>query len=344
MRVTQFDIARLAQVSQATVSRVLAGDEHVDTDIRERVMEVVRQQNYRPDVRARSLRLRRTGLIGLVIKRPHGGLVDDPFFAALISGILDELAGKPYHLCLEVASDEVSQSGVYDEMLRTRRVDGLILVESEAVDERIARLQRDRFPFVVIGNPRNESIASVDNDNVRAGEIATRHLVSAGYRRIGFLGGPKGVTVSDDRLEGYCRVAESAGFPARYWHSRFGFESAREITKEIMASNDWPDALVVLDDYMASGVLIASREWNLRVPEDLGLVGFNNSSLCEIAGGGLTSVSLGLDRVVRTAVAKLLDIVDENPHADATREIVPCSLVVRGSSAGPKQALEEVTP
>jgi DNA-binding LacI/PurR family transcriptional regulator len=343
MRVTQLDIARLAQVSQATVSRVLAGDDHVDCAIRERVLEVMRQQNYQPDVRARSLRLRRTGLIGLVIKRPHGDLNDDPFFSALISGIVDELGGKPYHLCVEVVSDDVSQSGVYDEMLRTRRVDGLILVESEAVDERIARLQKDRFPFVVIGNPHRDTIASVDNDNVRAGEIATRHLVEAGYRRIGFLGGPHGVTVSDDRRDGYQRVVASAGIAPRTWHTSFGFEAARRATLEILASDDWPDALVVLDDYMACGAILAAREWNLQVPQDLGIVGFNNSSLCRIVDGGLTSVSLSLDRMVRTAVAKLLDIIDENPSASPTRILVPCTLEIRGTSAGPRPALEEVT-
>src|ERR1700709_2155594 len=124
MRVTQSDIARLAKVSQATVSRVLSGDDRVETLIRDRVLLTMREHNYRPDVRARSLRLRRTGLIGLVLKRPHGGLVDDPFFASLTSGIIDALSGTPNHLCLDMVTDEQSQEGVYDEMLRTRRVDG----------------------------------------------------------------------------------------------------------------------------------------------------------------------------------------------------------------------------
>ncbi|MGV3616027.1 MAG: LacI family DNA-binding transcriptional regulator [Fimbriimonas sp.] len=342
MRVTQLDIARLAQVSQATVSRVLAGDDRVDETIRERVLEVMRERNYQPDVRARSLRLKRTGLIGLVLKRPSGGLADDPFFAALIAGIVDELEGQPYHLCVDVVSDDVSQSSVYDEMLRTRRVDGLILVESEAVDDRIALLQQDEFPFVVIGNPQNDGIASVDNDNVRAGELATQHLIDNGFRRIGFLGGPKGVTVSDDRLEGYCRAMESAGQTCRIWHTDFGFETARQTALEILAGDNWPDALVVLDDFMAFGVVLAAREWNIKVSEDIGLVSFNDSSLCRLVEGGLTSVSLGIDRIVRSAVAKLLSIVDGKGDLGPTREIVPCALVVRGSSLPRERALTEV--
>lgn len=333
MRVTQLDIARLAQVSQATVSRVLAGDDRVDEAIRERVLGTMREQNYQPDVRARSLRLKRTGLIGLVLKRPSGGLADDPFFAALIAGIVDQLEGQPYHLCVDVVSDDQRQSAAYDEMLRTRRVDGLILVESEAVDDRIALLQRDQFPFVVIGNPHNVGIASVDNDNVRAGEMATRHLLENGYRRIGFLGGPAGVTVSDDRLEGYCDAMASVDQVCRVWHADFGFETARQTALEILSDRDRPDALVVLDDFMAFGVVLAAREVGIKVSEDLGLVSFNDSSLCRLVEGGLTSVNLGIDRIVRIAVAKLLAIVEGRDEAGSTRQIVPCSLVGRGSSS-----------
>lgn len=333
MRVTQLDIARLAQVSQATVSRVLAGDDRVDGTIRVRVLEVMREHNYQPDVRARSLRLQRTGLIGLVLKRPSGGLSDDPFFAALISGIVDELAGQSYHLCVDVVTDEQSQSGVYDEMLRTRRVDGLILVESEAVDERIKLLQRDRFPFVVIGNPQSDAIVSVDNDNLHAGELATQHLIDQGYERIAFIGGPSGLTVSDDRLEGYRRAMVCAGRIPLEWHCEFGFEPARTLAAQVLTDFE-PDAMVILDDFMAFGVILAARERKLRLAEDLGLVSFNNSSLCNLVEGGLTSVSLGIDRIVRAAVAKLLAIVEvrDDENERCPREIVPCSLVVRGSS------------
>jgi len=332
MRVTQLDIARLASVSQATVSRVLAGDEKVEGAIRDRVVEVIRRHNYQPDVRARSLRLRRTGLIGLVLKRPPGGLADDPFFAALISGIVEYLCGQPYHLCVDVATDEASQEGIYDEMLRTRRVDGLILVESEALDERISLLQRDKFPFVLIGNPQNDSIASVDNDNVRAGEMATRHLLDRGFTKVGFLGGPRGIMVSEDRLAGYCQAVQDREVPARVWHSAFGFESARDAALAILTSPDRPDSLVVLDDFMAFGVVLAMRALGLNVPGDLGLVGFNDSSLCNLIPGGLTSVSLGIGNIVESAVQKLLGIIETGECSEPVREIVPCELCVRGSS------------
>src|SRR5690349_3225144 len=101
MRVTQQHIAKYAQVSQATVSRVLAGDERVEPEIRQKVLDAIEQHNYRPDARARSLRTQSTGLIGLAVKRPHGGLDGDPFYTSLISEILDDLQDTPYHLCIE---------------------------------------------------------------------------------------------------------------------------------------------------------------------------------------------------------------------------------------------------
>lgn len=333
MRVRQQDIARLAKVSQATVSRVLAGDDKVDSDITERVRAVMQAHNYQPDVRARSLRSRRTGLIGMVLKRPHGGLNSDPFFASLIAEIMDFLDGEPYHLCLDVASDAESQVAIYDEMLRTRRVDGLILVESEARDERIQRLQDDAFPFVLIGNPWDtDRIWSVDNDNMLASQMATQHLLDQGYERVGMIGGPQGITVSEDRIQGYVKAVSLAGQTQRVWRSEFGSRAAKDAALIALNSPLRPDALVVLDDYMAMGVVQAARELGRQIPQELGLVSFNDSHLCDLMDGGLSSVSLNIDSIVRHACEQLIQAINGEEGAEPLRRIVPTKLHMRGSS------------
>ncbi|RYG37066.1 LacI family transcriptional regulator [bacterium] len=332
MRVTQQDIARIASVSQATVSRVLAGDDKVEPLVRERVTLAIKENNYRPDVRARSLRSQRTGLVGLVINRPQGGLSDDPFFSSLVSDILDFLNGTPYHLCLDMVNSELGQTSVYDEMLRTRRVDGLILVESEARDHRIARLQEDRFPFVLIGNPLSVDIASVDNDNVLAAEVATSHLLEEGFKRVGILAGRAGVTVSDDRVAGYQRAIRGRQEAHLIWHAEFGFESAQAAASEILQSEARPDAFVVMDDFMAMGVVAATRKMGLRIPQDLAIVSFNDTHLCNLLEGGLTSVDLRMEEIVHRSCDTLLRIIEERPVSEPRRQIVACELRVRGSS------------
>lgn len=340
MRVTQQDIAKIANVSQATVSRVLAGDEKVEPSIRDRVVEAMRKHNYQPDVRARSLRSRHTGLIGLVVNRPQGGLSDDPFFANLTAEIIDYLAGRPFHLCLDMAYDDSSQTAIYDEMLRTRRVDGLILVESVAMDGRIARLQDDKFPFVLIGNPvTSDEIHSVDNDNVHAAEVATNHLLDAGYRRVGIIAARPGVTVSDDRILGYCRAIANRQAESLIWHGDFGADSAREVAMQALSSPHRPDALVVLDDYMAMGVVRAARAVRLRIPDHLGLVSFNDTNLCALLDCGLTSVSLNIKELVRQACGRLLGIIEGSTDGLPRRVVVPCDLMVRGSSVKATEVL-----
>lgn len=338
MRLTQSDIARIANVSQATVSRVVAGDSRVEAGVAEAVRKVMREYDYRPDERARSLRGKGSGMIGLVVRRPSNGLSEDPFFATLVSHILDYLVGTPYHLCLDVVPTLQSQQAIYDEMLRTRRVDGLILVESETRDRRIHKLHADRFPFVLIGNfvsgedDDSVDVLSVDNDNVLAAEMATRHLMDNGYKRVGILGGPPGITVSEDRIIGYQRAISGSRNDDLVWHSEFGYEAARFAARSVLTSREKPDALVVLDDFMAMGVMHAARDLGISIPGDLGVVGFNDSVLCNLVSGGLTSVSLNIPKIVSSACGMLLKAVVDQPIQGPRRVTIPCELSVRGSS------------
>ncbi|MBX7135321.1 MAG: LacI family transcriptional regulator [Fimbriimonadaceae bacterium] len=331
MRITQQDIARIANVSQATVSRVLAGDDRVEDEIRQRVLVAIEENNYRPDVRAQSLRTQQTHLIGLVVKRQQGALKGDPFFALLISEILDCLSESPYHLCVDTAASQSVQKAVYDELLRSRRVDGLILVESEAHDERVLRLQKEGFPFVLIGKGA-DGIPSVDNDNELAGKLAARHLIDNGFRRVAMIAGPEGLTVSEDRIAGYKAVVGEFDQEPVVVNSRFGYEAARDTAKGLLSHPRRPDALVVLDDFMALGVVEAARELKIKIPDELGVISFNDTIYCTLVDGGLSSISLNLQQIVRTACQRLLQIIEGQDVEDVKRVIVPCELRIRGSS------------
>ncbi len=339
MRVTQQLIAKLAGVSQATVSRVLSNDARVEPAIREKVLEVIQQQNYSPDVRARSLRQKRSHLIGLVLRRESGSLHGDPFFAQLVSETVECLIGTNYQLCVDIATDHERQKHVYDELLRTRRVDGLILVESEAYDERIIRLQEDSFPFVVLGNAfENSTLNVVDNDNVLAGRIATQHLMDQGYSHIAMLAGPPNLTVTRDRVSGYMEALSSRGMKPHVIYSDFGIEGARTAALEVLNQRNGPNAILAMDDFMAAGVLQAARHLEIRVPEQLGVAGFNNSPLCLLIEGGMTSVDLRIDTMVRWAIQRLIQVIEGDEEAGDRQKVMPCELHVRGSSVRGKVA------
>ena len=331
MRVTQQDIARAAHVSQATVSRVLAGDARVEPAKRDRVNATIKATNYQPDVRAQALRRRRTNLFGLVLKRSHGELKDDPFFASLVAEISQFLTSTPYHLCLDVATDAEQQSGIYDELLRSRRVDGLILVEPGVQDVRLQKLQEEGFPFVVIGNPRSSSMHSVDNDNVLAGRMATLHLIENGYRSIGMVAGPEGIAVSDDRLTGYRLAMNERGLTPRYWHSDFGHRSAAQTATNILKDAGRPQGLVVMDDFMALGVSRAAQTLGITVPDQLSLVSFSVSNLCSLVESGLTTVDMNIEQLVALSCRKLIEVA-ENRSSEPSRSVVACELKSRASS------------
>jgi len=332
MRVTQQDIARIAAVSQATVSRVLAGDTRVEPETRDRVLGVMERSNYRPDVRAQSLRKKRTELIGIVLKRERNDAADDPFVSALITEITQSLSSTQYHLCFDIAHSSDHQSHVYDEMLRSRRVDGLLLVEPEADDPRLRMLDKDSFPFVVIGNPKVAAWHSVDNDNVLAARMAALHLIEEGHKEIVFLSGPRGVAVCEDRITGYEMAMREHNLVPRVVPSDFGHEAAYCRAMELADTLSMPEAILAMDDFMATGVIRAATQVGLSVPGDLAMASFNNSTICQLIPTGLTSVNMNLSILIQQAVRKLIHLIEAKEAVEPSRYVVPAELIVRGSS------------
>lgn len=331
----QAEIAKLAGVSQATVSRVLKGDPQVNNEMRERVLAVVQQMGYVPDARAQSLRSQRTRLLGLVIHRSPDALAGDPFFSTLIAMIVEQAGRHDYHLCVDTARTARSQRAIYEELLRTRRVDGLILIESETHDRRIERLSREGFPFVLIGHYDPEDVVySVDNDNIRAAFMATDYLLRSGRQRVAYLGGPAGLTVTRDRLQGYKQALEAHGIgydPRRAVFADFNARSAASAIAELLSQSPAPDAILALDDMLAIAAMRTVKQHGYRVPEDIALVGFNDSPLCEYVEPRLTSVSVEIRALARAATEMLIGLV-EGQELTAKRQIVPARLIKRDSA------------
>ena len=331
----QVEIARLAGVSQATVSRVLKGDPQVNAEMRERVLAVVQQLGYVPDARAQSLRSQRTRLLGLVIHRDPDALAGDPFFSALIAMIVAQAGRYDYHLCVDTARTARSQRAIYEELLRTRRVDGLILVESETHDRRIERLSHEGFPFVLIGRYEPEdAVCTVDNDNISAAHMATDYLLRMGRRRIAYIGGPVELTVTRDRLRGYRDALEAHGIgynPHRVMFAEFNAHSAASATIDLLSQSPPPDAILALDDMLAIAAMRTAKQHGYRVPDDIAIVGFNDSPLCEYVEPRLTSIAVEIPLLARKATEMLIGLI-EGREPSPKRQIAPARLVKRDSA------------
>ncbi|MCS7209991.1 MAG: LacI family transcriptional regulator [Fimbriimonadales bacterium] len=331
----QVEIARLAGVSQATVSRVLKGNPQVNEAMRQRVLAVVQELGYVPDARAQSLRSQRTRLIGLVVHRAAEALAGDPFFSALIASIIEQAGRHDYHLCVDTARTARSQRAVYEELLRTRRVDGLILVESETRDKRIERLSSEGFPFVLIGRyDPADAVCSVDNDNIGAAFMVTDYLVRTGRRRIAYIGGPAGLTVTRDRLQGYRDALESHGIgydPHLVAFAGFNERSAASAMTDLLSQTPQPDAVLGMDDLIALSAMREAKRHGVRVPDDIAFVGFNDSPLCRYVEPSLTSVAVEIPALARKATEMLIALI-EGHEPNPRRQIVPARLVKRESA------------
>lgn len=321
--VTRDDVARLAGVSPAVVSYVLnAGPKPVSEAKRRRVEEAVAALNYRPDARARSLRLGRTHAIGLVV--PDAA---NPFFAEVAQAI--ERAAAPHGLAvlMGTTADDPAKEAKYLEDLAERRVDGIVLISSRS-DQDLSPATTLAVPVVAMDRaPDDSPISTIAFDNVGGAASATRHLVDHGHRTVHLVAGPQDVAVSGRRIDGWQSALDEAGLAApRPTHTPFTYEGGRTAARLLFARGEPPTAVVVSSDVQAIGVISATAELGLRVPEDLAVVSVDGTRAAAFANPAITTLSQPIERMARRAVATIVARGTEPVHA-----VIRGSLTVRRS-------------
>jgi DNA-binding LacI/PurR family transcriptional regulator len=265
------DIARELGVSLATVSRALADSPDISSETKERVWAAAEALNYLPNLMARSLRSKRSRVIGVVVQE-----VASEFGAQAIRGINDELSRCGYQMLLSSGSASPEQEQIAISMLLERSVDGLIVadVRHHVVDALPPELENARLPVVFVHRrPRTPATASfVGPDDVFGGYLATEHLIGHGHRRIAHLAGPSLWQASWDRLDGYRRALGDYGLDLDErllaWGD-WGVESGYGATLTLLDQPEPPTAIFVANDVMAAGAIDAARERGLSLPDDL---------------------------------------------------------------------------
>ncbi|HEY4390575.1 MAG TPA: LacI family DNA-binding transcriptional regulator [Paenibacillus sp.] len=338
MAVTIKDVAKKAGVSPSTVSRVLSNHPRISAETSRKVKEIMDQLGYHPNIMAKSLVSKTTNSICIMLPKSAEELFSNFFFMELIRGIVTQANRQGFDVLLSSGANEKEEVECVSRLLNGHRVDGVILLYSRINDPVIDFLHKNNHNFVLIGRSEQyPDILSVDNDNVQASYDATKHLISLGHKRIGFVSGPPELVVSKDRLKGYLQALNDAGLETKpEWivEGEFLQESGYRAISFFMNLPDRPTAIVLIDDVVSFGVLRGLYELNYKVPEDLCLVSFNNIPLAEMSTPPLSSVDIGIYNMGYTASGQLIQAIQNN-RGDKTvpgRYIIPHRLVVRESS------------
>ncbi|KAA9029947.1 LacI family DNA-binding transcriptional regulator [Niallia endozanthoxylica] len=335
MAITIKDVAKAANVTPSTVSRVIADNPRISNKTKRKVRQVMEELGYQPNYKARNLASRTTQTIGLVMPNSTDQVFQNPFFPEVIRGISKMAHMTEY--AIQFSTGETEEE-IYDgvvQMVQSGRVDGVILLYSRMNDRVRAFLEEKAFPYTMIGKPSYdvEKISHVDNDNFSAAKEVTEYLLQLGHTKIGFVGGSTSLMVTLDRQQGYETALKEAGIPIceeYIVHEDFLIEGGKQAISELLSLKETPTALVVVDDLMAFGIINTLEKMGLRVPDDISIVGFNNLLLSEISQPPLTTVNINIFDLGYHAAKNLIEIIN-NPDEPAKRIIVPYQMTVRGS-------------
>nr|WP_089293699.1 LacI family DNA-binding transcriptional regulator [Actinoplanes regularis] len=333
------DVARVAGVSRATVSRVVNGIRNVDPQLHELVWSAVEQTGYVPNRLARSLVTRRTGTVALVVSDSETHDDDpfmsrffaDPYFGRVVGGLMSVLRPAGVQLALQMVGADGHKRLVGD--LRNGQADGAVVLSLPARDPLPGLLADARIPAVLIGRPADPvPISYVDLANETGAALAADRLAARGCQRLGMISGPADVPASQDRITGFRRAT------ARHGHAwvplvngNFTRESGEQAMRLLLAEQPRLDGVFVANDLMALGALLVLRDAGKRVPEDVAVVGFDDSSAALAARPALTTVRHPLEDMAAEAAKLLLARIDD-PAARISSVIYEPTLIARQSA------------
>ena len=327
--VTIVDVAREAGVSYTTVSRVLNNKQNVRPETRERVLAAMTRLGYVVDQRARSLAGGRSQVIGLLV---HD--LGTSYIGEIIRGIDSELASAQYDLLHYTTHRRKTRESAYVTMLTRGLADGLLLVLPRDPGAYLETLREHRFPHVLIDHRGVDEVTpAVAASNRQGAESATKHLITLGHRRIGFVTGAMDQICAQDRLQGYKNALEGHGIrfdPDLVYEGDFFQPLGYQAADALLSLPDRPTAIFASNDVSAFGVMEAVRDHKLRIPEDVSVVGFDDIPQAAHVHPALTTVRQPLEEMGRVSTRMLLHYIAE-PERAVERVELPTELVIRHS-------------
>jgi LacI family transcriptional regulator len=333
MSPTIYDVARHAGVGVGTVSRVLNDSPRVSEATRQKVLAAIEELDYHPSPIAQRLSLRKTFAIGVIAP-----FVTRPAFVGRLRGVEAALTESEYDLVLYNVETTDKRDACFRELPTSQRFDGLLIIALPPTDEDVAHFHQAGIPVVLI-DAYHPALSCVVIDDVKGGYMATQHLIELGHTRIAYISDPLEspfrFSSSLHRYQGYRQALDEAGIPFRPEYHRWaehGEEQARDMACHLLELDDPPTAIFAASDTQAMGVIQAARDADLRIPEGLSVIGYDDIQAAKYMG--LTTVHQLLFESGQRGVGLLLEAL-ENPQTEPVHEVLPIELILRGTTAPP---------
>ncbi len=332
---TMVDVARLAGVSTATVSRVLNDPDRVKTETRETVLRAIASCGYQYNALARGFVTKRSNTIGVIVPS-----ITNAIFAESIAGVQEVAARHGYQVILGNTDYEPEKERLLIRTFREMQVEGLVITTTDPANESLRTLSREKVPFLLLYSTiRRGPISCIGVDNILGGEMAVSHLIGLGHRRIGMLAGTFAVSdKSRHRWLGYRGALKKSGIlydPRLVVQMPYRLKSGSAGVERLMALAAPPTAVFCSNDYMAMGAIQGAREAGLDLPADLSLIGFDDSPFSPFLTPRLSTIRQPAHEMGEVAAEALFQRIRE-PSARPVHRLLEIALIQRESTAGPR--------
>ncbi|AJI21073.1 LacI family DNA-binding transcriptional regulator [Priestia megaterium] len=338
---TMKDISKKANVSLSTVSAVINQSAYVSPALTNRVMQAIKELNYKPNAVARSLKKKRTNTVGVIVSN-----LSNPFYPPLIEGIEDVSFNNNFNVILCNVSNGHKKILTYLELMLEKQVDGLLLANI-ANSEDLNEVEKSGLKYVLINRkPSFYDKNFVGVNNPLSSELAVNHLVRQGYKRIAFLGGDLGINTARERKAGFMSCMTLNGLdidPMLIFDGEYSLESGYTNVKKMIEQVEvLPEAICTASDIIAFGVIKGLRDSGIRVPEDISVIGNDNNSFSENFLVPLSSIDHSTYDMGKISMEFLLEMIKEKDETRARQIILTPSLVVRESCGYKKNKIDKL--
>jgi DNA-binding LacI/PurR family transcriptional regulator len=330
-RVTIRDIAERAGVSKGAVSYALNGRPGVSDDTRDRILSIAAELGWYPNRAARALSAARADACGLVLARPARTLALEPFFMEFLAGVESELSARSIALTIQLVQNVEDEIAIYKRWWGEHRVDGVLMVDLRVDDPRVGELVRLGLPAVVVGGPvENRALPAVWHDEASVIVEAVQYLAALGHRRIAHVAGVGNFVHTLQRTAAFMSVTAELGIEGEIVETDYSAEKGARATRRLLSSADPPSAIVFDSDLLAVTGLGVAQQMGFSVPDDLSIVGWDDSLVSQVVHPPLTAITRDIEAFGIAATRHLLAAIEGKVTDDV--ETLRGELTPRGST------------